>query len=372
MNTAQRPSLTFTQRIAALHLDLPLLLVICIACLFGLGVLYSASGQSVSVVGHQSARLGLGLVAMVFVAQIPPRWLRIIAPWGLLGGIALILAVVWLGEASMGARRWLDLGVFRFQPSEIVKLMVPLALASFLHTRVLPPRWLDIVLCVFVIGVPAAVVAIEPDLGSAVLIVASGACVLFFAGIRWRLIMTVVGLVAAAAPIIWFFFLHGYQQERILTFLNPSSEPLDAGYHILQSKIAIGSGGLFGQGWLDGSQARLSFLPEAQTDFIFAVYAEETGFFGVAGLLLIYACIVGRGLVIALGNPETFERLAAASISVVFFLYAFINIAMVSGILPVVGVPLPLISYGGTSLVALLTSFGVLMSIQTHRELLSQ
>lgn len=371
MSVANRPEPTLTQRVSALHIDLPLFLTLLMGCCLGLWVLYTASGQSESMVARQAIRLGVGLIAMIVIAQIPPRWIRIGAPWGLGIGVILLVIVIGLGHSSLGARRWLSLGVVRFQPSEIVKILVPLTLASFLYARPLPPRLFEIMVCALLIAVPAGLVVIEPDFGSAVLIAVSGATVLFFAGLRWRFIFAVIALLLAAAPVVW-FSLQNYQQARVLTFLNPSRAPLGAGYHILQSKIAIGSGGLFGQGWLDGSQARLSFLPEASTDFIFSVYAEETGFLGVAGMLLIYLLILGRGIVIALNNSDTFERLAAASLSVVFFLYVFVNIAMVSGILPVVGVPLPLVSYGGTSLVTLLASFGVLMSIQTHRELLSQ
>lgn len=372
MTIDERPTSKLTQFVRALHVDLPLFLMLMVACCFGLAILYSASGQSVEVVSKQAFRLAFGVAVMLGIAQVPPRWIRIAAPWGLGIGLLLLVAVVGVGDTSMGAQRWLDLGLVRFQPSEIVKILLPLTLAAFLNARALPPRFADIVICVLLIGLAAGLVAIEPDLGSAILIGVSGATVLFFAGLRWRVILAALVLLIVAAPIVWFFLLQDYQQARILTFLHPSRAPLGAGYHILQSKIAIGSGGLFGQGWFDGSQARLSFLPEAGTDFIFAVYAEETGFFGVVGLLLIYALIVARGLVIAVNNSNTFERLTAASFSVVFFLYAFINMAMVSGILPVVGVPLPLVSDGGTSLVTLLTSFGVLMSIQTHREFLSR
>lgn len=370
MNAARRPPLKLPRFVAGIHIDLPLLVPLLIICVCGLAVLYSATGGSMDMVWHQALRLALGLVSMVVVAHIPPRWLRYLAPWGLAVGFGLVVAVLWFGDVAGGAQSWLEIGPIRFQPSEILKIVLPMSLAGFLHARPVPPRWSDLGICTVLIAVPVAVVAIEPDLGSAVLIAGAGACVLFFAGFRWRYIFGLLGLVAAVAPLTW-FSLHDYQQQRILTFLSPSRDPLGAGYQILQSKIAIGAGGLFGQGWLGGSQTRLSFLPEAHTDFIFAVYTEQTGFFGAAALLFLYILIVGRGLVIALNNTDTFERLTAASLSLMFFLYAFINIAMVSGLLPVVGVPLPLISYGGTSLVTLLTGWGVLMSIQTHRELLN-
>lgn len=352
------------------RIDIQLLAALLCCTMLGLFVLYSASGQSESVVINQAVRLGLGLGAMIVVAQVPPHWFRVAAPWGYVIGILLLVATLVLGDAAMGARRWLDLGVVRFQPSEIIKLVVPMMVAAYFHDRSLPPRYTPVLVAALIIGLPVALVVQQPDLGTAILVIAGGGFALFFAGLRWRVIVLIMVLAAAAAPLVW-FSLHDYQQQRVLTFLNPSSDPLGAGYHISQSKIAIGSGGLFGKGWLNGSQAHLDFLPESDTDFIFAVYSEETGLFGVLGLMAIYCFIVARGLFIAVKSQDTFQRLTAASLSMTFFFYAFVNMGMVAGLLPVVGVPLPLFSYGGTSMVMLMASFGVLMSIHTHRKLLA-
>lgn len=352
------------------RIDLQLLIALLCCAALGLFMLYSASDRSESLVISQAIRVGIGLICMLAVAQVPPHWFRVAAPWILAVGILLLLVTLLLGDAAMGARRWLDIGVIRFQPAEIAKLAVPLTVAAFFHDRQLPPKLTEVLLAAAIIALPTVLVADQPDLGSAFLIVAGGGFALFFAGLRWRVIVILLVLAAAAAPILW-FSMHDYQQQRVLTFLNPARDPLGAGYHITQSKIAIGSGGLFGKGWLNGTQAHLNFLPEADTDFIFAVYAEETGLLGVLGLMCIYCFIVGRGLFIALKSQDTFQRLAASSLSVTFFFYSLVNMGMVAGLLPVVGVPLPLFSYGGTSMVMLLASFGILMSIQTHRKLLA-
>ncbi|WP_423823370.1 rod shape-determining protein RodA [Salinisphaera sp. SPP-AMP-43] len=369
-STAQERPATLSARLSAWHIDVQLLAGLLCCALLGLFVLYSASGQSSQIVIAQAVRVGIGLAGMIVLAQIPPHWYRVASPWVYLIGVLLLVAVLVLGDAAMGAKRWLDLGVVRFQPSEICKLVVPLTVAAFFHQRPLPPRIGDVVLAGVIMAVPVALVVQQPDLGTALLIIAGGGFALFFAGLRWRIILLLIVLAAAAAPLIW-FNLHDYQQQRVLTFLNPARDPLGAGYHITQSKIAIGSGGLFGKGWLNGSQAHLNFLPESDTDFVFAVYAEETGLFGVLGLMAIYGFVVGRGLFIAIKSQDTFQRLTAASLSLTFFFYAFVNMGMVAGLLPVVGVPLPLISFGGTSMVMLLASFGILMSIHTHRKLLA-
>ncbi|HET7314251.1 rod shape-determining protein RodA [Salinisphaera sp.] len=368
--TAHNRPTTLSQWLAHWHIDLQLLVALLCCILLGLFVLYSASGRSTEIVIDQAVRAGIGLVAMISLAQIPPHWYRVTAPWVYIVGVLLLVATLVLGDAAMGARRWLDLGVVRFQPSEISKLVVPLTIAAFFHHRNLPPRLTDVIAAGAIVAVPVALVVQQPDLGTAVLIVAGGGCALFFAGLRWRIILLLIVLAAAAAPLFW-FNLHDYQQQRVLTFLNPARDPLGAGYHITQSKIAIGSGGVFGKGWLNGSQAHLNFLPESDTDFVFAVYAEENGLLGVLGLMAIYGFIVARGLFIAVKSQDTFQRLTASSLSLTFFFYAFVNMGMVAGLLPVVGVPLPLISFGGTSMVMLLTSFGVLMSIHTHRKLLA-
>lgn len=368
--TAHDRPTTLSQWLAHWRIDVQLFVALVCCALLGLFVLYSASGRSDSVVIDQAVRVSIGLAGMVALAQVPPHWYRAAAPWFYAVGVVLLIATLLLGDAAMGAKRWLDFGVIRFQPSEICKLVVPLTIAAFFHYRNLPPRFTDVIVAGVIVLVPVALVIQQPDLGTALLIIAGGGFALFFAGLRWRIILLLVVLAAAAAPLAW-FSLHDYQQQRVLTFLNPARDPLGAGYHITQSKIAIGSGGLFGKGWLNGSQAHLNFLPESDTDFVFAVYAEETGLFGVLGLMAIYGFIVARGLFIAVKSQDTFQRLTAASLSLTFFFYAFVNMGMVAGLLPVVGVPLPLISFGGTSMVMLLASFGILMSIHTHRKLLA-
>lgn len=361
---------TPTQWLARWHLDLPLLIALAICITLGLLALYSASNKSMEVVVDQSLRIGLGLVCMVITAQIPPDWFRTLAPPAYVLGLVLLVLVLLVGDAAMGARRWLDLGPVQFQPSEIMKIAVPLAVAAWFNDRPIPPRPADILIIGAIIMVPVVLVADQPDLGTSVLIAGAGASVLYFAGLRWRTIGLLLLIILASLPLLW-FNMHEYQQQRVLTFLNPSRDPTGAGYHIIQSKIAIGSGGLFGKGWLNGTQGHLNFLPASDTDFIFAVFAEEAGFLGVLGLLALYGTLVARGMYIALQSQNTFQRLIAGSLSFTFFTYVFINIGMVAGLLPVVGVPLPLISYGGTSMVVMLTAFGMLMSIHTHRKLLA-
>ena len=352
------------------HIDMWLLVLLLAVGAIGLVVLYSASGHSIDQVISQAQRWGLGLIVMAVVAQAPPEWYRAVAPW--IYGITVILLVLTLviGASAKGAQRWLDLGVVRFQPSEMMKLAMPMTVAAFLHQRNLPPRFFTMLITLALICIPTGLIAKQPDLGTALLVVAAGFFALFFAGFRWRWMIGAIAALAAAAPLVW-AKMHDYQRQRILTLLDPESDPLGAGYHITQSKIAIGSGGLFGKGWLNGTQAKLEFLPESHTDFIFAVYSEEFGLLGILLLLIIYLSIVTRGLFIATRAQDTFQRLLAASLSMTFFIYVFINMGMVIGLLPVVGVPLPLVSYGGTSVVSLLMGFGMLMSIQTHRKLLS-
>jgi len=353
-----------------LHIDPILLVLLLSVSALGLTVLYSASGHSMPMVINQAERLLIGLVVMVAAAQAPPEIYRSAAPW--FYGFALLLCglTLVLGDHAKGAQRWLDLGVLRFQPSELMKLAMPIMVAAFLHLFTLPPRWHAVALTLIIIGVPVVVVMVQPDLGTSLLIVAAGGFALYLGGLRWQYIFGALAAVGAAAPVLW-ARLHDYQRQRILTLLDPESDPLGAGYHIAQSKIAIGSGGLFGKGWLEGTQAKLDFLPESHTDFIFAIFAEEFGLVGVCGLLLLYLAIVGRGLHIAARAQDSFQRLLAGSLAMTFFVYVFINMGMVIGLLPVVGVPLPLVSYGGTSMVSLLAGFGLLMSIQTHRKLLA-
>jgi len=363
------PELGWDAWLARAHLDLWLTVFLLALGTLGLCVLYSASGHSSDMVVSQGQRLVLGLIVMLACAQVPPEVYRAAAPWFYGATLLLLIAVLALGDESKGARRWLDLGV-RFQPSELMKLAMPLAIAAFLHGRTLPPRVPTVLWTLGLIGLPTALIAVQPDLGTAMLVVCAGVFALYFGGWGWRWIAAGAGGAAAAIYPLW-QFLHDYQRQRVLTFLDPERDPLGAGYHITQSKIAIGSGGLFGKGWMNGTQAHLEFLPESHTDFIFAVFSEEFGMLGVLMLLTLYLTIVGRGLVIAVRGQDTFQRLLAGSLSLTFFLYVFINMGMVLGLLPVVGVPLPMISFGGTSMVSLLAGFGMLMSIQTHRKLIS-
>lgn len=350
------------------HIDGPLLLLLGLLLAFGLFVLYSATGQSASRFLSQLTNIVVALGAMWAVANVPPHYLRRIAFPAYVAGLLLLVAVASFGEVSKGARRWLDLGFTRIQPSEFMKIAAPLMLAWYLdrHERLLGLR--DFALAAIVLLLPVALIAKQPDLGTALLIGASGFYVLFLAGLGWRTILVMFLALAASLPVVW-SLLHDYQRMRVLTLLDPSQDPLGAGYHIIQSTIAVGSGGVLGKGWLEGTQTHLDFLPERHTDFIFAVLAEELGFTGVVVLLLLYGAIVARGLMIAARAPSLFGRLLAGAITLTFATYAFVNMGMVSGILPVVGVPLPLVSYGGTAMVTLLLGFGILMSIATHRRL---
>lgn len=351
------------------HLDLPLLLGIAILITAGLFILYSADNQDGQLILQQLLRFGLGIVIMLVFAYIPPRYYEVIAPWLFGVGIFLLIAVLLVGHSGRGAQRWLGAGFFRFQPSEIMKLSMPMMLASYFSKRKLPPSFGAIILCGLMLVIPAALILKQPDLGTAIMIIVSGASVLLLAGMSWRLIISLFIMIAVSAPIVW-RFMHGYQRQRIITFFSPESDPLGAGYHIIQSKIAIGSGGLFGKGWLHGTQSHLQFLPEHATDFIFAVAGEEFGFVGSVVLLIIFMSIVMRCFYISSQAQDTFSRLLAGSLTITFFMSFFVNIGMVSGMLPVVGMPLPLISYGGTSMVTLLAGFGIIMSVHTHRKLL--
>jgi rod shape determining protein RodA len=305
---------------------------------------------------------------MLVVAQMPPDFLRRWTPWGYIAGLILLVLVLISGEVGQGARRWLDLGI-RFQPSEAMKLGVPMMAAWYLHDRQMPPRLSQLLIIAVMIFAPAVLIARQPDLGTALLIAASGIIVIILAGMSFRLIIG-MGLLAIPGALVLWNFMKDYQKQRVLTLLDPDSDPLGAGYNIIQSKIAIGSGGLFGKGWTNGSQAHLEFLPERDTDFIFAVLAEELGLLGVLTLLVLYMFVIGRGLYIAVQAHDTYSRLLAGSISLTFLVYVFVNTAMVTGLIPVVGVPLPLVSFGGTSMVTLMAGFGILMSIHSHRKLL--
>ncbi|MCE3283763.1 MAG: rod shape-determining protein RodA [Steroidobacteraceae bacterium] len=368
---AQR-TLTLTGRLLdALHLDGPLLLSVLAVCAAGLIVLFSAAGEDVHIALGQAARVGLGLGVIAFVAQVPPRVMRIGAPFLYGVGVLLLVAVALVGDVAMGAQRWLDLGFVRFQPSELMKIAVPLCCAWYLHERPLPPDFTTLVTVVMIVLVPTLLIAEQPDLGTALLVVAGGGLVILLAGLQLRYILGLVVLVGAAVPVVWMFLLHGYQKQRVLTFLNPQTDPLGAGYHTIQSQIAIGSGGMFGKGYMNGSQAQLEFLPERSTDFIFAVIGEEWGLVGCFVLMVLYLLVIGRGLYIATQAQDTFSRLIAGSLTLTFSVYVFVNSGMVAGLLPVVGVPLPLVSYGGTSLVTLMAGFGILMSVHSRRKLVS-
>lgn len=354
-----------------LHLDPVLLAGLLALSALGLVVLYSAVEANLDTTLRQVVRLGVAFGVMFMLAQIPPRNLRAWTPWLFGIGVAMLVAVWVFGEMGKGAQRWLDLGVVRFQPSEMMKLLVPMMVAWFLAEKSLPPRPWHLLAVALIIGVPMVLIIKQPDLGTALLVGSAGFFALFFGGIRWRILLGLGGLAAAAAPLMWHFVMHDYQRQRVLTFLNPESDPLGSGYHIIQSKIAIGSGGIFGKGWLNGTQSHLDFLPERHTDFIFAVYGEEFGLIGIVVLLLVYLFIILRGLYIATQAQDTYSRLLAGSLSLTFFVYLFVNTGMVSGLLPVVGVPLPLVSYGGTSMVTLMAGFGILMSIHSNRRFLS-
>jgi len=353
-----------------LHMDVPLLVGLLLLSAIGLIVLYSASGQSTDVVVRQLIRLAAGFTMLLVLAQIPPQHFARWTPWVYGVGLFLLVAVLVMGEIGKGAQRWLDFGLLRFQPSEVMKVAVPMMVAWYLAENPLPPSRRALAAATLMIVVPTFLIARQPDLGTALLVASSGLFVLLFSGVSWRLVASVVGMLSAVAPVLW-HFLRDYQKQRVLTFLNPENDPLGAGYHIIQSKIAIGSGGWYGKGWLNGTQAHLDFLPESSTDFIFAVLAEEFGLIGIMLLLSLYFFIVARGLYIATQAQSSFNRLVAGSLVLTFFVYVFVNIGMVTGLLPVVGLPLPLVSYGGTSLVTMMAAFGILMSIHTHRRLLS-
>ncbi len=349
-------------------IDGPLMLITGALLLVSLIMVGSASPERIA---SQAINVAVALVVMRLVAQLPPQRLMHLAVPIYLAGITLLLAVALFGDISKGARRWLNLGFMRVQPSEILKIAVPLMLAWYFQKHESLLRLRDYAVAAVILLVPTALIARQPDLGTAILVFAAGFYVIFFAGLSWKIIAG-LGLAAlAAAPLAW-NLLHDYQRARIMTLLDPEKDPLGKGFHIIQSTIAIGSGGMLGKGWGQGTQSQLEFIPERHTDFIFAVLAEEFGLLGNTMLLLIYALLVGRGLMIAANAPTVFSRLLAGSITMIFFTYAFVNMGMVTGILPVVGVPLPLISYGGTALVTLFLGIGILMSIHRHRLLVQK
>ena len=355
----------------SMHIDPVLLTGLLILMAAGLAILYSASDGSMEVVQRQLVRLAISFAVMFFVAQIPQQQLYLWAPWFFALGIILLVLVLLAGDVGKGAQRWLNLYVIRFQPSEMMKLVTPMMLAWYLCEKPSPPKIIPLLISLVLVILPTVLIAKQPDLGTALLVAAAGFFVVFFGGIRWRVLVAAIFTMMALIPVLW-RFMHDYQKQRVLTLLDPESNPLGSGYHIIQSKIAIGSGGIYGKGWLNGTQSQLDFLPERTTDFIYAVFAEEFGLMGAIVLLSLYAFIIIRGLYIAVKAKDSFGRLLAGSLSLTFFVYLFVNVGMVSGILPVVGVPLPLISYGGTSMVTLMAGFGMLMSISTNRRLIAK
>jgi len=355
----------------ARRIDGPLMAAILLTSALGLTVVYSASGGgSLDRVLGQARNLALALFALWLFAQVPPQTLMRLALPAYIAGLALLVGVALFGEVRNRARRWLNFGFTTLQPSEVMKIAVPLVLAWYFHRHEETLRLRDFVVAGVMLAIPVGLIARQPDLGTALLVFASGCFVIFLAGLSWKVIVSVAAAAAAAVPFVW-PMLHSYQRNRILTLLDPMQDPLGAGYHIIQSTIAIGSGGILGKGWLNGTQAQLDFVPERSTDFILAVFGEEFGLVGTVALVILYVLIVARGMMIAANASTVFSRLAAGAITLTFFTYAFVNMGMVSGILPVVGVPLPMISYGGTALISVLSGLGILMSIATHKQLVS-
>ncbi|MEW6687842.1 MAG: rod shape-determining protein RodA [Pseudomonadota bacterium] len=368
---ALNPALLAPRRIAArlaAGIDGPLLTIALALTAIGLATLYSASIDQPARVAAQLVNLAVALAAMWLASRVPPQTLMRFAPLAYLAGVALLVAVALYGDVVNNARRWLHVGVTRFQPSEMMKLALPLMLAWYFHRNEASLRLRDFAFGALLLAVPVALIARQPDLGTAVLVAAAGFYVIFFAGIGWKVLGALAVLGAASLVPLW-GLLHEYQRKRILTLIDPTSDPLGAGYHTIQSTIAVGSGGVGGKGWLHGTQAHLEFIPERHTDFIFAVFSEEFGLVGNVVLLALYTLLIARGLMIAANAATVFARLLAAAITLMFFTYAFVNMGMVSGILPVVGVPLPFISYGGTSLLTLFIGIGILMSVHGHRRL---
>lgn len=355
-----------------LHIDIPMLLIILALTIYSVMIMWSASGQDIDMMQRKLIQIAIGFVVMIVMAQISPRIYENWAPYLYIFCLMLLIFVDAFGQISKGAQRWLDLGFIRFQPSEIAKIAVPLMVARFVNRDLCPPTFKNTLLALILIFLPTLLVAAQPDLGTSILVAASGLFILFLAGMNWKLIAIAATGIACFIPILWFFLMHDYQRDRVMMLLDPETDPLGAGYHIIQSKIAIGSGGLFGKGWLHGTQSQLEFLPERHTDFIFAVLAEELGLIGVVILLVLYLLLIMRGLIIAANAQNTFGRVMVGGLMLILFVYIFVNIGMVSGILPVVGVPLPLVSYGGSALIVLMAGFGIIMSIHTHRKFLSK
>lgn len=363
LSTAMQPS-----RWQRLHIDPWLCLFLFLNTLLGLTVLYSASAQDVGLVSKQAMSFGIGFIVMFTLAQIPPKVYQAFSPYFYIFGVLALLSVMIFGEVRMGAQRWIDIpGFGSVQPSEFMKIGMPMMIAWFLSRHPLPPSFKNVIISLVLIIVPFLLIAEQPDLGTSLLILASGLFVLFLSGLSWKLIGAAIGLMCMIIPLAWQFLLHDYQRQRVLTLLNPEADALGTGWNIIQSKTAIGSGGFFGKGFLQGTQSHLHFLPEGHTDFIIAAYSEEFGLIGVLILITLYFTIIFRVLQIGLNCFHNYGRLVAGTLGLSFFVYVFVNAGMVSGILPVVGVPLPFMSYGGTAIITLMATFGLVMSIHTHR-----
>ena len=362
-----KPSEGLQQR---LHIDFPLLLAFLAIFMISLTAIYSASNSNIDAVVNQAIKILISISAMAVVAQFSPLSYGRVGPWLFFLCLVLLILVLVIGETRNGATRWLNIGI-SFQPSELMKIAMPLMIARYIASGALPPAVFSIGVSIMIVLVPSVLIMLEPDLGTSILIAFSGLVVIFLSGLKKRYLAVALGLLLASLPLMW-SNMHPFQKNRVLAFLNPGSDPTGSGYHLIQSKIAIGSGGLFGKGWLNSTQGQLDFLPERTTDFIFAILAEEFGFLGISLLIGIYLFIIGRGIMIAINAQDLFSRLLASSISLTFFVYVFVNIAMTTGLLPVVGIPLPLISSGGTSMVTLMIGLGMLMSVQTHKRLVEK
>ncbi|ENX15779.1 rod shape-determining protein RodA [Acinetobacter sp. CIP 64.2] len=363
LSTANQPS-----RWQQLHLDPWLCLFLVLNATLGLTVLYSASAQDVGLVSKQAISFAIGFGVMFGLAQIPPKVYQAFSPYFYVFGVLCLIAVMVFGEVRMGAQRWIDIpGFGSVQPSEFMKIGMPMMVAWFLSRKALPPSFPQVIMSLMLIVVPFLLIAEQPDLGTSLLVLASGIFVLFLSGLSWKLIAGAVGVAGVIIPIAWEFLLHDYQRQRVLTLFNPEADALGTGWNIIQSKTAIGSGGFSGKGFLEGTQSHLHFLPEGHTDFIIAAYSEEFGLIGVSLLILLYCAIIFRTFQIGLQSFHNYGRLVAGAFGLSFFVYVFVNAGMVSGILPVVGVPLPFMSYGGTAIITLMSTFGLVMSIHTHR-----
>lgn len=349
--------------------SLDLVLLVALALLIALGTiaLFSASGENMNMMNKHTIHLVLATIVMLVATQLPSELLSRWSFWIYVFGVLILVLVLIQGSIGKGAQRWLEIGSLRFQPSELMKLAVPMMVASYLSKRNLPPSLKDVIIACMLVLVPMILIFKQPDLGTALLVGSAGFFVIYFAGIAWKWLGLTIAALAVSAPLVFYFIMHDYQRQRVLTLFDPAADKLGSGYHIIQSTIAIGSGGIYGKGWLNGDQSRLDFLPERHTDFIFAVFGEEFGLLGNAILFGLYLLIIWRGLFLAMKGNDSFARLLGGSLSLTFFIYLLVNTGMVSGVLPVVGVPLPLISYGGTSLVTLMAAFGLLMGLRKRK-----